>query len=153
MGFSRPRDRTQVSHIAGRCFNLCTTREALNNAITNYCHYPYHSLASGQTIGKEHSPNHQQKIGLKIYWAWPHSSEQDPDSSIASPSPQEASTSLLSLSIRVQTEWKPQSQKTNKRITWITALSNSMKRWAYSRRKLIHNKMLSFFRSWTTECQ
>ena len=26
---SRPRDRTQVSHIAGRCFNLCTTREAL----------------------------------------------------------------------------------------------------------------------------
>ena len=25
---SRPRDQTQVSHIAGRCFNLCTTREA-----------------------------------------------------------------------------------------------------------------------------
>ena len=28
-GSSRPRDRTQVSHIAGRRFNLCTTREAL----------------------------------------------------------------------------------------------------------------------------
>ena len=28
-GSSRPRDQTQVSHIAGRCFNLCTTREAL----------------------------------------------------------------------------------------------------------------------------
>ena len=28
-GSSQPRDRTQVSHIAGRCFNLCTTREAL----------------------------------------------------------------------------------------------------------------------------
>ena len=27
-GPSRPRDRTQVSHIAGRCFNLCATREA-----------------------------------------------------------------------------------------------------------------------------
>ena len=27
-GSSQPRDRTQVSHIAGRCFNLCTTREA-----------------------------------------------------------------------------------------------------------------------------
>ena len=27
-GPSRPRDRTQVSHIAGRRFNLCTTREA-----------------------------------------------------------------------------------------------------------------------------
>ena len=25
---SQPRDRTQVSHIAGRCFNLCATREA-----------------------------------------------------------------------------------------------------------------------------
>ena len=28
-GSSRPRDRTQVSHIAGRHFNLCATREAL----------------------------------------------------------------------------------------------------------------------------
>ena len=25
------------------------------------------SLALGQTIGREHSPAHQQKIGLKIY--------------------------------------------------------------------------------------
>ena len=29
-GSSRPRDRTQVSHIAGRHFNLCATKEALN---------------------------------------------------------------------------------------------------------------------------
>ena len=28
-GSSQPRDRSQVSHIAGRCFNLGTTREAL----------------------------------------------------------------------------------------------------------------------------
>ena len=35
------------------------------------CHYPFHRLASGQTMGREHSPTHQQKIGLKIYWAWP----------------------------------------------------------------------------------
>ena len=28
---SRPRDQTQVSHIAGRRFNLCTTREALKS--------------------------------------------------------------------------------------------------------------------------
>ena len=27
-GSSQHRDQTQVSHIAGRCFNLCTTREA-----------------------------------------------------------------------------------------------------------------------------
>ena len=30
-GSSRPRDRTQVSHIAGRRFNLCTTGEALKS--------------------------------------------------------------------------------------------------------------------------
>ena len=33
----------------------------------------------------------------------------------------------LSLSLRGQTEWKPQSQKLTKLITWITALTNSMK--------------------------
>ena len=33
----------------------------------DYLHYPYHNLASGQTIGKGHNPAHQQKIGLKIY--------------------------------------------------------------------------------------
>ena len=37
-------------------------------------HYPYYNLASGQTTGREHSPTSQQKIGLKIYWAWPHTS-------------------------------------------------------------------------------
>ena len=30
-------------------------------------HYLHHSLASGQTTGREHSPAHQQKIELKIY--------------------------------------------------------------------------------------
>jgi len=38
----------------------------------HYSNYPYQSLASGQTPGMEHSPTHQQKIELKIYWAWPH---------------------------------------------------------------------------------
>ena len=28
-----------------------------------------------QTTGREHSPVHRQKIGLKIYWAWLHPSE------------------------------------------------------------------------------
>ena len=65
------------------------------------CHYPYHSLAWGQTTGREHSPTHQQKIGLKIYWTWPRPSEQDPVCTVASTSHQEASTSLLSLSIRM----------------------------------------------------
>ena len=33
----------------------------------HYLHYLHHSLASGQTTGREHSPALQQKIGLKIY--------------------------------------------------------------------------------------
>ena len=60
---------------------------------------------------REHNPTFQQKNGLKIYWAWPGPSEQDPDSPSGSLSHQEASISLLS--IRGQTEWNPQSQKTN----------------------------------------
>ena len=55
-----------------------------NSAGINPCegghHYPYHSLASGQTMGREHSPAHQQKIGIKIYWVWSHPSEKDPHS-------------------------------------------------------------------------
>ena len=78
-----------------------------------YLHYLHHSLASGQTTEREQSPAHQQKIGLKIYWAWPCPSEQDPVSSSDSLSHQEASISLLSFSSRRQTEWKLQSQKTN----------------------------------------
>ena len=35
-----------------------------------YLHYLPHSLVSGQTTEREHSPTQQQKIGLKIYWAW-----------------------------------------------------------------------------------
>ena len=35
----------------------------------SYLHYFHHSLASGQIIGREHNPTHQQKMGLKIYWA------------------------------------------------------------------------------------
>ena len=70
-----------------------------------------------------------QKIQLKTYWSWPHPSDQEPVSPIDSLSHQEVSISLFSLSIRGQTEWKPKSQKTNKLITWITALSNSMKLW------------------------
>ena len=33
----------------------------------HYLHYLHHSLASGQTTGREHSPAYQQKFGLKIY--------------------------------------------------------------------------------------
>ena len=97
----------------------------------HYHHYSYHSLTSGQTTGREHSPIHQQNIGLKIYWAWPCPPEQDSVFPTASPSHQEACTSLLSLSIRGQTWNKNRNhRKLNKLFTWITALSNSMKLWA-----------------------
>ena len=78
-----------------------------------YLHYLHHSLASGQTTGREYSPTYQQKIGSKIYWArsWP--SEQHPVSPSVSLAHHEGSISLLSFSIRGQTEWKPQWQKTN----------------------------------------
>ena len=75
-------------------------------------YYLNHRLVSDQTKGREHSSFHQEKIGLNIYWAWPHPSEQDPVSPSASLSHQETSISLLSLSLRGQTEWKPQSKKT-----------------------------------------
>ena len=70
----------------------------------HYLHYLHHSLASGQTTGREHRSAHQQKIELKIYWAWPHSSEQDPVSPSVSLSHQEASISHLFFSIRGQTD-------------------------------------------------
>ena len=79
----------------------------------HYLHYFHHSLASGQTTGREHNPTHQQKIGLKIYGERPCPSEQDPVSPTVSLSYQEASIRLLSLSFRGQAEWKWQSQKTN----------------------------------------
>ena len=66
----------------------------------HYLHYLHRSLASGQITGREHSPTHQQKIGLKM--ALPIT--QDPVSPSVSLSYPEASISLLSLSIRGQTE-------------------------------------------------
>ena len=89
-------------YMHGTCWRRC-----------HYLHYLHHSLASGQTTGKEHSPTHQKKTGLKIYWVWPRPSEQDPVSPSVSLSHQEVSISLLSLSIRGQADWKLQSQKTN----------------------------------------
>ena len=89
----------------------------------HYLHYLHHSLASSQTTGREHIPTHQQTIGLKIYWAWPCPSEQNPVSPSVSLSHQEASISLLSLT-------EHNHRKLTKLITWTTALSNSMKLWA-----------------------
>ena len=98
----------------------------------HYLHYLQGSLASGQTTGREHSPAHQQKIGLKIYRAWPRSSEQDPVSPSVGISHQEASISLLSFSIRGQIIITTENnhRKLTNLIIWTTALYNSMKLWA-----------------------
>ena len=45
----------------------CTKFISLFEGGRHYLHYLLHSLDSGQTTGREHSPAHQQKIGLKIY--------------------------------------------------------------------------------------
>ena len=74
-----------------------------------------------------HNPAHQQKIGLKIYRACPCPSEQDPVCPRVSSSHLEASIGLLPLSFRGLTEWKHNHRKLIKLITWITALSNSIK--------------------------
>ena len=78
-----------------------------------FYHLPLPLPPPGQSTGREESPTHKQKIGLKIYWTWPCPPKQNPVLPTASPSHQETCTGLLSASIRRQTEWKPQSQKTN----------------------------------------
>ena len=62
--------------------------------------YPYHSLASDQNTGRERSLTHQQKFRLKTYWSWPCPQEEESVLATASPSHKEASTSLLSSSIK-----------------------------------------------------
>ena len=107
----RRRSALACSRVGGtECGNACTWPV---EGGCYYLHYLHHSLISGQTTVREHSPAHQQKTGLKFYWAWPRPSEQELVSSTVSLSQQQASISLLSLSIRGQTECKPQSQKTN----------------------------------------
>ena len=73
-------------------------------------HYPY--LRPNYREGTQPHPSAENWI-KDLLRAWPCPPNQDPVLPTASPSHQEASTSLLSFSIRGQREWKPQSQKTN----------------------------------------
>ena len=96
---------------------------------------PYHGLASCQTTGREHSPTHQQKIGLKIYLAWPCPSEQDQDS----PQPVPTIRKFPQTSYPYPSEGRQNGnysyRELTKLITWITALSNSVKLWAMKLRR------------------
>ena len=95
---------------------------------SHYIHYFHHSLVSGQTTVRVHSPAHQQKIGLKIYRAWPHPSEQDPVSPSVTLSHQEASISPLSLSLEVRQNENHNHRKLIKLTTWTTVPFNSLSR-------------------------
>ena len=94
----------------------------------------------------------QQKIGLKIFWAWPRPSEQDPVSPTVSLSHQEASISLLSFSIRGRQNENHNHRKLIKLITWTTALSNSMKLWAMPCRATQDGRVMveSSDKTWST---
>ena len=95
----------------------------------HYLHYLHRSLAPSPTTGREHSLGYQQKIGLKIYWTWPHPSEQDPVSPLDSPIRKLAEASYPYPSEGRQNE-NLNHRKLTKLITWTTALSKSMKLWA-----------------------
>ena len=78
----------------------------------HYLHHLHHSLASGQTTGRE-QPHPSTENWIRDLLSMARPSEQDPVSLSVSLSHQDASISLLSFSIKGQTDWKPQSQKTN----------------------------------------
>ena len=91
----------------------------------HYLHCLHHSLASGQTTGRENSPAHQQKIGIKnlLSMALPIRTRPSfplcrslPSGSFHKPSPSESR----------QNE-NHNHRKLIKLITWTTALSNLMK--------------------------
>ena len=80
------------------------------------------------TAGREHSSTHKQKIGLKIYWAWHHPSEQDPvPLQSVSPIRKLPQACYPSPSEGRQTENHHHSKLTNL-ISWTTALSTQ---WNY----------------------
>ena len=153
-GSSWPRNRTRVSPIAGQFFtnwairkplisgktlgghkqNLVCTRSQEKGAVSpqeTESDLPVGvQESSGQKTGSKHSPIHQQKIRLKIYWERVQPIEQDPVSPTVSLSHQEASISLLSLFMEGRENENHNHRKLTKMITWMTALSKSMKIWS-----------------------
>ena len=94
--------------------------------VPHYLHYLHHSLASGQTTGREHSRAYQQKIGLKIYGPWLHQNKaQFPPQSV-SPIRKLPKVSYPSPLEGRQNE-NHSHRKLTKLIIWILALSNSVK--------------------------
>ena len=84
------------------------------------------SSASGQTRGRENSPTHQQKIGLKIYGTWPPLHQNKTQFSPQSVSP---IRKLPQASYPYPSESRQNENHNHRKLTnliiWITALSNS----------------------------
>ena len=80
-GSSWPRDQTQVSHIAGRRFNLCTTRETLKykNTVSQKTSYRDTELQiqvlTSKISSKERKPGWKKKgeeVGEGVWKGWPY---------------------------------------------------------------------------------
>ena len=93
-----------------------------------YLHYLPHSLVSGQTTGREHSPTQQQKIGLKIYWAW-HPIRTRPSFPLSQSLPSGSFHKPLILHQRADRIENHNHGKLIKLIRWTTALASSIKLW------------------------
>ena len=66
--------------ITASCTMLCNSVHSSSGTLSDLIPWIYFSLQwhggispfeGGHHWGREQSPTHQQKIGLKIYWAWP----------------------------------------------------------------------------------
>ena len=98
---------------------------------------------------REHSPGHQQNIGLKIYWAWPIRTRFSFPLSL---SHQEAAISLLPYPSEGRQNENHNHRKLIKLITWTTALSNSMKLWTMTCRATQDRQVMldSSDKTWST---
>ena len=74
-------DLPECPGISGRGMGWQCLLQGRGDEYNCYHHYHYHSLASGQTTGRKHNPTLQEKIGWKIYWAWPWEKAMAPHSS------------------------------------------------------------------------
>ena len=114
--------------------------QRLNPGLLHYRQILYHlrhkgspllplTLALGPTTGREHSPAYQQKIGLKIYWAWPCPPEQEPGLLTAGTSQSGNFHKPLILIHQRADRTKPPSQKTNQ--NWSRGSQPCLTQWDY----------------------
>ena len=99
------------------------------------------------------STPHQQKIGLKIYWAWPHPTEQDPNSPLPVLPIKKLPQTSYPYPLEGRQNGNHNQRKLTKLKTCIAAWSNSMKLWAMSCRATQDGRVLveSSDKTWSIE--